>query len=310
MRSVNLVSQNYLKISGKFFRNYSIKSTDLTANRYAIKKGHFNSPTDEDVRKFQSILEKNILLEESDVRSYNIDHFKNLKGQSKIVLKPKTTEQVSKILKHCNERRIAVCPQGGNTGVVGGSVSIFDEVIISMELMNKIEKIEEFSGVLVCQSGCILEKLNEEVRKKGMCMPLDLGSKGSCQIGGNLSTNAGGLRLLRYGSLHGSVLGLEAVTADGKILNLLSNFKKDNTGYHLKHLFIGSEGTLGVITRASINCPPASRAINLALLGIENFEKVLKIFLTAKKDLGEILSGCEMMDSGSLQCGVDRYDIV
>lgn len=306
MRRFKSLSSNYHQL----WRNYTSKIPDFTANRYPVKRGNFNTPIEEDIKKFQSILGNNILLDEFDVKSYNIDHFKNLRGQSKIVLKPKSTQQVSQILQYCNQRKIAVCPRGGNTGVVGGSIPVFDEVVISMELMNQVERIDEFSGLLVCQSGCVLEKLDEKVYEKGMCMPLDLGAKGSCQIGGNLSTNAGGLRQLRYGNLHGSVLGLEAVTAEGKILNLMSNFKKDNTGYHLKHLFIGSEGTLGVITRLAIHCPPAPRAINLALIGLDSFDKVLKTFLLAKRDLGEILSGCEMMDSGSLDCGVERYNLV
>lgn len=144
------------------------------------------------------------------------------------------------------------------------------------------------SGVLVCQAGCILENLDTHLANHGLMMPLDLGAKGSCHIGGNVSTNAGGLRLLRYGNLQGSVLGLEAVSipslknnivsstftlfssqvkANGEILDCLSTLKKDNTGYHLKHLFIGSEGTLGIVTKVAIQCPPKPKAVNLAFLG-------------------------------------------
>lgn len=184
-----------------------------------------------------------------------------------MLLKPKTTDEVSAILRHCNDRKLAVCPQGGNTGLVGGSVPVFDEIILCTQLMDQIEHIDRVSGILTCQSGCVLEKLDEKATEVGLCMPLDLGAKGSCHIGGNVSTNAGGLRLLRYGNLHGSVLGVEAVKADGTVLDLLSNFKKDNTGYHLKHLFIGSEGTLGVVTKVAIACPTASAAVNVAFLG-------------------------------------------
>lgn len=184
-----------------------------------------------------------------------------------MVLKPKSTDEVSAILRHCNERRLAVCPQGGNTGLVGGSVPVFDEVVLSTQLMNRIESIDELSGVLECQSGCVLETLEAAVGERGLCMPLDLGAKGSCNIGGNVSTNAGGLRLVRYGNLHGSVLGVEAVKADGTVLDLMSRFKKDNTGYHLKHMFIGSEGTLGVITKVAMFCPTSSRAVSVAFLG-------------------------------------------
>ena len=179
---------------------------------------------------------------------------------------------------------------------------VFDEVVISMSSMNKIESIDEYSGIVTCQSGVVLENLESAVQEKGLCVPLDLGAKGSCHIGGNVSTNAGGLRLLRYGNLHGSVTGVEAVTANGQIMNLMSNFKKDNTGYHLKHLFIGSEGSLGVVTRLSIQCPTASPAVNVSFLGLNSYADVMKTFLLAKQDLGEILSSCEMIDEISLHC--------
>ena len=140
---------------------------------------------------------------------------------------------------------------------------MFDEVILSTQLMTKIESISTDSGVVVCQAGVVLEQLDTELAKHGLMVPLDLGAKGSCHIGGNVSTNAGGLRLLRYGSLHGTVLGVEAVLASGEILDCLSSMKKDNTGYDLKHLMIGSEGTLGLVTRVSIACPPRPSSVNL-----------------------------------------------
>lgn len=192
---------------------------------------------------------------------------------------------------------------------MGGSVPVFDEVIISMNSMNKIESIDEFSGIVTCQSGVVLETLETTVRGKGLCVPLDLGAKGSCHIGGNVSTNAGGLRLIRYGNLHGSVTGVEAVTADGQIMNLMSNFKKDNTGYHLKHLFIGSEGSLGIITRLSIQCPTASKAVNVAFLGLQSYDDVMKTFLLAKRELGEVLSSVEMIDEISLHCSTKVFNL-
>lgn len=129
-----------------------------------------------------------------------------------MVLKPKTTAEVSEILKYCNSNRLAVVPQGGHTGCVGGATPVFDEIVISMELLNKIINFDENSGVIQCEAGCILENLNKFLLEKNFIFPLDLGAKGSCQVGGNVSTNAGGLRLLKYGNLHGNVLGLEAVS--------------------------------------------------------------------------------------------------
>ena len=175
---------------------------------------------------------------------YNTDWMNTVRGQSQLVLRPQNTEQVSAVLAYCNEHNLAVVPQGGNTGLVGGSNPVFDEIILSTSLMNKIEHVDNVSGILVAQAGCILDELNNHLSDHGLMMPLDLGAKGSCQLGGNLSTNAGGLRLLRYGSLRGTVLGVEAVLADGTIIDNLQVLRKDNTGYDLKQMFLGSEVSL------------------------------------------------------------------
>ncbi|XP_044730727.1 D-2-hydroxyglutarate dehydrogenase, mitochondrial isoform X3 [Chrysoperla carnea] len=274
---------------------------ELTKDRYGVKRGDYSQLNDDHIKYFTQLLgETRVLTDEDEVQSYNVDWIKNCRGYSKLVLKVRTTEEVSKILEFCNKERLAVCPQGGNTGLVGGSVPVHDEIVISTTLMNNIISFDENSGILVCQAGCILEVLDSYLNEKGFMMPIDLGAKGSCNIGGNVSTNAGGLRLLRYGNLHGTVLGVEAVLANGEIVDCLSTLKKDNTGYHLKHLFIGSEGTLGLVTKVAINCPIKPRAINVAFLSLNSFEDILKTFKQAKQDLGEILSSCEMMDQQSL----------
>lgn len=231
-----------------------------------------------------------VITDPNDVQPHNVDFLSAVRGYSQTLLKPKTTDEVSAILRHCNERKLAVCPQGGNTGLVGGSVPVFDEIVLSTQLMDQIEHIDQVSGILTCQSGCVLESLDQKASEVGLCMPLDLGAKGSCHIGGNVSTNAGGLRLLRYGNLHGSVLGVEAVKADGTVLDLLSNFKKDNTGYHLKHLFIGSEGTLGVVTKVAIACPTASKAVNVAFLGKYNSIQISIFFFLLKLEIDKFFS--------------------
>ncbi len=194
---------------------------------------------------------------------------------------------------------LAVVPQGGNTGLVGGSVPVYDEIVINTSRMNKIRSFDEVSGTLVADAGCILEVVDHFLAEKNHIFPLDLGAKGSCQIGGNIATNAGGLRLLRYGSLHGNVLGLEAVLPDGTVMDDLSKLRKNNTGYDLKQLFIGGEGTIGMITGVSILCPQRSKAVNVAFFGLESFEKVQKAFREAKGQLSEILSAFELMDGQS-----------
>ncbi|KAH6571589.1 hypothetical protein BASA60_007113 [Batrachochytrium salamandrivorans] len=195
---------------------------------------------------------------------FNEDWMHKFKGQSQLVLRPKTSAQVSQILKYCYEHSIAVVPQGGNTGLVGRVEYLFT--------------------------------MSDMVSEKGFIMPYDLGAKGSCQIGGNVATNAGGLRMLRYGSLHGNVLSLEVVLPDGTLVNLGQPLRKDNSGYDMKQIFIGSEGTLGIITAVSILTPPKPKAVNVALLGMSSYEDVQQLFKYARANLSEILSAFEFFD--------------
>mgnify|MGYP005990164979 CR=1 FL=1 len=233
---------------------------------------------------------------EEDMIAFNEDWMHKYRGQGRLVVKPNSTEEVSKILKYCNDNMLAVVPQGGNTGLVGGSVPVFDEIVINMSRMNQIHSFDEVSGSLVLDAGCVLEVADQYLAQRGYIFPLDLGAKGSCHVGGNVATNAGGLRLLRYGSLHGSVLGMEAVLPNGTIMNDLCTLRKNNTGYDLKQLFIGGEGTLGIITKLCIQCPQRSPAVNVAFFGLESFEKAQVAFREAKSQLSEILSAFELMD--------------
>ncbi|KAG6035946.1 hypothetical protein E4U19_004052 [Claviceps sp. Clav32 group G5] len=236
---------------------------------------------------------------ETDLEPFNEDWMHKYKGQCRLVLKPGSTEHVSKILRYCNEHKLAVVPQGGNTGLVGGSIPVFDEIVIHMGRMNQIHSFDDMSGSLVLDAGCILEVADQYVSERGYIFPLDLGAKGSCQVGGNISTNAGGLRLLRYGSLHGNVLGMEVVLPDGTVMNDMCSLRKNNTGYDLKQLFIGAEGTLGIVTKLVVQCAQRSPAVNVALLGLESYEKAQMAFREAKTQLSEILSAFELMDGTS-----------
>ena len=234
-----------------------------------------------------------------DLEAFNSDWMRKYKGHTQLVLKPGSTEEVSKILKYCNDNMLAVVPQGGNSGLVGGSVPVYDEIVINLARMKNIRSFDEVSGTLVVDAGVILEVADNFLAEKDHIFPLDLGAKGSCQIGGNVATNAGGLRLLRYGSLHGNVLGIEAVLPDGTIMNDLSKLRKNNTGYDIKQLFIGGEGTIGIITGISILCPRRSKAVNVAFFGLESFDKVREAYREAKGQLSEILSAFEVMDGQS-----------
>ncbi|KAI5450350.1 D-lactate ferricytochrome c oxidoreductase [Naganishia albida] len=231
-----------------------------------------------------------------DLQPFNDDWMNKYHGKSQIVVKPKTTQEVSEILKYCNEQGLAVVPQGGNTGLVGGSNPVHDEIILNLGNMAAIRSFDEVSGILQCDAGAILENVDNYLAEKGFIFPLDLGAKGSCQVGGNVATNAGGLRLLRYGSLHGTVLGLEVVLADGTVYDSMGGLRKDNTGFDLKQLFIGSEGTIGIITGVSILAPKRPTAMNVAVFSLNSYEDVQKVFNETKAGLGEILSAFEFFD--------------
>ncbi|KAM0319174.1 hypothetical protein ACHAO8_001318 [Botrytis cinerea] len=284
------------------------KTIKFTSETYPdIKRdSRFAKITEENVKFFKDLLGKESAIIDGvtkdatdDLEPFNGDWMRKYRGHTSLVLKPGSTEEVSMILKYCNDNMLAVVPQGGNTGLVGGSVAVFDEIVINMSRMNQIRSFDEVSGTLVVDAGVVLEVADNYLAERKHIFPLDLGAKGSCHIGGNVATNAGGLRLLRYGSLHGNVLGIEAVLPDGTIVDDLSKLRKNNTGYDLKQLFIGGEGTIGIITGISIICPQRSNAINVAFFGLESFEKVQEAFKEAKGQLSEILSAFELMDSHS-----------
>ncbi|KAI7875748.1 uncharacterized protein EV154DRAFT_75449 [Mucor mucedo] len=262
---------------------------------------------EKDLSFFKSVLApQNIIHDEnpedpsSSMMPYNTDWFNLYRGTSSLCLFPTSTEQVSQILKYCNQNQLAVVPQGGATGVSGGCNPVFDEIIVNTSKMNKIRHFDAVSGVAVVDCGVVLEGLDQYLEPKGYTVPLDLGAKGSCQIGGNVSTNAGGLRLIKFGNLHGNVLGLEVVLPDGTVLENLSTLRKDNSGYDLKQLFIGSEGTLGLITGISLLTPRRPKAVNVAMVALDSYEAVQEAFVMAKEDLSEILSAFEFWDHDSV----------
>jgi FAD/FMN-containing dehydrogenase len=236
---------------------------------------------------------------------YVIDWTRKYRGVDNVVAFPRSTAEVSELLAFCNSKLIAVIPQGGNTGLVGGAVGGAGggELILSLEKMNAIIEFDADEAVLVAEAGCILETLSNTAAEKGFLVPLDLGSKGGCMIGGNVSTNAGGLRVIRYGNLHQNVLGLEVVQADGTVLDMLRHLPKDNCGYPLKHLFIGAEGTLGVVTKVAIALAPLPANTAVALVKVSSFDAVGWLLReTQKSALSTNLSAFEFMDASSLSC--------
>jgi FAD/FMN-containing dehydrogenase len=301
-------------------------SSDTTTGESSRAFPHLQSPTSEDAHELFLLMDSRpgclltTLLDEKNsndnctgsLEKYNVDWTGHYRGFASIVVRPQSTEEVSRILRYCNGRRIGVVPQGGNTGLVGGSIPISsEEIVLSLEKMNNIEKDDDeeitvdAGSVLRADAGCILQDLQDHAAKNECLVPVDLGAKGTCQIGGNVSTNAGGVYYYRYGSLHANVLGLEVVTPIGDILNLgysPVSHMKDNTGYDLKHLFIGGEGTLGVVTKVALRCQPIPISRGAIWLSCASLMDVVQILTIARtKKLNEILAAFEFMDGDVLQ---------
>ena len=204
----------------------------------------------------------------ADTESFLTDWHGQYRGQSLAVVMPETTEQVSQVMSLADAHDIVVVPQGGNTGFMGGATPDDDgnSILLSLRRMNRIREIDATNMSMTVEAGCVLQTLHDTTEKQGLYFPLNLAAKGSCTIGGNLGTNAGGLNVVRYGTTRELTLGVEVVLMGGRVLNLLGGLRKDNTGYDLRHLFVGSEGTLGVITAATMKLfpQPVARATSFA----------------------------------------------
>ncbi len=211
------------------------------------------------------------------------------------VVYPRNAEEVSTVLRLCQTHRHPVIVQGGLTGLAGGATPVDGCVVLSMERMRAIEEVDTDAGTMTVQAGVTLQTVQETADAAGLLFPLDLGARGSCLIGGNLSTNAGGNRVLRYGMMRDLVLGLEVVLADGTVVTSLNKMIKNNAGYDLKHLFIGTEGTLGVVTRAVLRLHPKPRSVCTALCAVADYAAVLRLLRLARERLGGTLSAFEVM---------------
>ena len=208
---------------------------------------------------------------------------------------PRTADQVSAILRLCSAHRVPVVPQGGLTGLAGGATPVAGCVAVSLSRMRKIEEVDPAASTITVQAGVPLQMVQEAAEAAGLLFPLDIGSRGSCLIGGNISTNAGGNRVLRYGMARELVLGFEAVLADGTVLTSLNKMQKNNAGYDLKQLFIGSEGTLGIVTRLVLRLFPQPVSSRIGLVALPNYAAVLDLLARARGGLGGTLSAFEVM---------------
>ncbi len=224
----------------------------------------------------------------TDMVRYEKDERGLYDGKAAAVVCPASTEEVSAILKICNEARIAVVPQGGNTGLVGGGVphGTGTEIVLSMSRMNRIRGIDTRNDTIVVEAGCVLAEIQKAAADSDRYFALSLAAEGTCQIGGNISTNAGGINVLRFGMARDQILGLEAVLADGRVLSSLDGLRKDNTGYDLKQLFVGAEGTLGIVTAAVLKLHPAPREIETCLVAVPSPEAAIELLDRAKSESG------------------------
>ena len=236
----------------------------------------------------------------ADIAAYLTEERNLFVGTSPLVLRPGSTAQVSAICKLASEHRIALVPQGGNTGLVGGQTPHHGEVVISMRRMDKIRDICTASNTMTCEAGVVLQVAQQRASEVDRLFPLSLGAEGSCTIGGNLSTNAGGTAALAYGVAREMALGLEVVLADGRVLNGLSKLKKDNTGYDLRNLFIGAEGTLGIITAATLKLFPKPRSVEAAFVALQSSTAALELLNVAQSMAATNLTTFELLNANSV----------
>lgn len=229
----------------------------------------------------------------------DVRYHSDLRGQPlprpAFVVRPRDTEQVSAVLRAASRHGAAVVCQGGRTGVVGAADAGTNDIVLSLERMNRILEIDPDSMTMTVEAGCILQIAQDAAEAHDLVLPLDLGARGTATIGGNIATNAGGLRVLRWGMMRDMVLGLEAVTADGRTLSALRKIIKDNSGYDWKHLLIGSEGTLGVVTKAVLRLRPKPRSTSTALLSLPDFRSAVQLLRRLEGEMGGTLSTFELM---------------
>ncbi len=220
------------------------------------------------------------------------------------VVLPESAAQISALLGFCNDNKVTVVPQGGNTGAMGGAVANKDQIIINTKRLDKIIDIDPVNNTMTVQAGCILANIQESAKLQDRLFPLSLGAQGTCQIGGNLATNAGGINVLHYGNTRDLVLGIEVVLANGEIMNGLNSLRKNNTGYDLKHLFIGSEGTLGIITAAVLKLFPYPKGQVVSLIGLDSVAAGLKLFDQLKSTSSDRITTFELMSQIAVETAV------
>ncbi len=247
------------------------------------------------VTELEAIVGKAGILTGEDVRARPASWLRAGPCEGAAIVRPGSTDEVAAVLKLCNERGQRVIPIGGNTGLVDGTIATGEDVLLSLERMNRIESLDESGCTMTVEAGTPLQLVQERAEDVGLMFPLDLGARGSATIGGIISTNAGGNAVIRYGMTREQVLGLEAVLADGTVLSSMNRMLKNNAGYDLKQLFIGTEGTLGIVTRAVLRLRPALRSQNSAFAAVDDFTRIPRLLRELTSALGGTLTAFEVM---------------
>jgi FAD/FMN-containing dehydrogenase len=245
---------------------------------------------------------ENVLTAPQDLEPFLTDHRGLFHGAAHAVVQPATTQQISQMLRLCHDAGICVVPQGGNTSYCGGATpdASGNSIVLAMRRMNHVRSVDATNFALVAEAGCTLACIQQAAAEADRLFPLSLGSEGSCQIGGNLATNAGGTAVLRYGMMRDLTLGIEAVLADGSVLSQLSPLRKNNTGYDLRHLLVGSEGTLAVITAACLKLFPAQRSVATAWIGLPSPGAAIDLLALLRESSADRLSSCELIPAAAL----------
>jgi FAD/FMN-containing dehydrogenase len=259
------------------------------------------------IEALRAALPAKAILEATEDRApFEVDWRKLSNHPALCVVLPETAEQVAAVIKLCRAAGVAVVPQGGNTGLVAGGVPVADrnQVVLSLRRMTAIRALDPVGDTITVEAGVTLQAVQEAATERRRIFPVSLGAEGTAQIGGVISTNAGGIQVLAYGSMRAQVLGLEVVLPDGQIWNGLRALRKDNTGFDLKQVFIGAEGTLGIITAATLRLYPAVAARATALVGMENLQAALEVFQTVRAAAGGRLTMCEYMARDAMVLGV------
>ena len=256
-----------------------------------------------EINKFRKIVgNKNVITDKNDMQKYLKEWRGVYTGVAGAIVKPKSTKEVSNILKFAYKKNISCIPQGGNTGLVGGQIPFNkDHIVISLERLNKIREINPTDQSVTVEAGLILSDLQKKCDENNLIFPLSLASEGSCSLGGNIASNAGGVAVLYYGNTRELVMGLEVVLSDGSIINNLKTLIKDNTGYSIKDLFIGSEGTLGVITAATLKVFPKPKNMYTALLSVDSPKQSIEILNYIRNNLSIPLTAFELMNNFSIE---------